>query len=216
MAAKEARTYSKQLCFYGSCNEKESKRWLCKCCSLSYCYEHSMPDKHYNLTVNLNSKCQLTTCNEDPDHHPAVVELDDKLVCKPCLCHNLKKKSLQKLDSSCVLSILKTIESLAYTRAPKNIDHLLGHIFGRHSNFRILELEWNIKFHFFLSIIEYHDDQNFDSEIYSNNIATLHHLMKISNCLLDGAQDISIVEAVREKIVNTISMSKVTKRRRFY
>ena len=40
-----------------------------------------MSDKHFNVTVNLNSKCQLTTCNEDPDHHPAVVELDDKLVC---------------------------------------------------------------------------------------------------------------------------------------
>ena len=104
-----------------------------------------MPDKHSNVTVNLNSKCQLTTCNEDPDDHPAVVELDDKLV---CLCHSLEKNyHLQKLDSSCVLSILKIIESLAYTRAPNNIDHLLGHIFGRYSNLRILELEWNIKFH---------------------------------------------------------------------
>jgi hypothetical protein len=119
-----------------------------------------------------------------------VVELVDKLVCQS--------------------------SRLAYSRAPKNIDHLLGHIFGWYSNLRILELEWNIKFHFFLSIIEYHDDQNFESEIYSNNIATLHHLMKISKCLLDAAQDMPIVEAVRAKNFNTISMSKVTKRRRFY
>lgn len=210
MAVKDAQIFSKEICYFGSCQTKNAKHWLCKCCNLCFCYNHSFEERHLDLTVKQIGQCGV--CRNDAKIYPAVSTINNTPACFQCIQQS-KQKGLKKLpNDSCLLLILKKIEVFAYKRVAKSINYLLGQIYGRWFHINLLAFEWEIKVHYFLSIFEYHSSIS-NSESYRNDVEMLNYLQKISNCLL-GSEDLPLVEAVRKKVHQSKLISAATKRRR--
>lgn len=87
LEAKIVRLHSKKICFYGNCQTEDPKRWLCKCCQLSFCSAHSLPEIHAALTKKLVESCGASMCISDSDIFPAISAFGDSLICYPCIYH---------------------------------------------------------------------------------------------------------------------------------
>ena len=197
-----ARDLAKKICFFSNC-ERIGQRWVCECCELSFCTNHSRPSNHLFSTV----KCSM--CINDEDKSPALFSYNQKQMCFSCIN---KSYLIYKKSSLITIKHLEFVDCAALKKCANNLEHFFGLFLTRFMNTEISEMNrLLLKCRYLVAIFYYHCE-----ELKENTtvLDLMHLLMSCGKILLCENEDMDAINSCLKTLKTNDLYDNITRRRK--